>query len=464
KHDIHFYRNLWKTVLAGDIFRGEMTNRRKDGSLYLEENTITPVRDSGGRITHFISVKQDISREREMENHLRQAQKMEAIGTLAGGIAHDFNNILGGIIGYANLALMDCKGNQEAVESINQILHGGERAKQLVAQILTFSRQQKHEMRPLPLQLLVGDALKLLRSTLPTTIEIISRIEGAIPPVLADPTQIHQVVMNLCTNSAHAMKGRAGRLEVALDSVHVDDPAAYPGVSLTPGHHAVLTVSDTGHGMDASTIKRIFEPYFTTKDPWEGTGLGLAVVHGIVQEHAGAIQVESEPGSGTIFRIYFPAWETPIVSAEPPAAQEPVRGNGQSILVIDDEPAIAKTVARLLEHLGYVVMSETDPRSALALFRKEPNKFDLILTDLTMPGMTGVELAVQMLQIRPHLPILLTTGFGGSWDREPLHGLGILEMIHKRAPPLTLAKALSEALAATRPAAPPQTPEIYTNE
>ncbi len=282
--------------------------------------------------------------------------------------------------------------------------------------------------------------------------------------MLADPTQIHQVVMNLCTNSAHAMKGRAGRLEVALDSVHVDDPAAYPGVSLTPGHHAVLTVSDTGHGMDASTIKRIFEPYFTTKDPWEGTGLGLAVVHGIVQEHAGAIQVESEPGSGTIFRIYFPAWETPIVSAEPPAAQEPVRGNGQSILVIDDEPAIAKTVARLLEHLGYVVMSETDPRSALALFRKEPNKFDLILTDLTMPGMTGVELAVQMLQIRPHLPILLTTGFGGSWDRETLLGLGILEMILKPASPLTLAKAVSEALAATRPAAPPQTPEIYTNE
>jgi CheY-like chemotaxis protein len=370
---------------------------------------------------------------------------MEAIGTLAGGIAHDFNNILSAIIGYASLAQMDLEDPSALRESLAQVLKAGERAKELVSQILSFSRPHKQERRPLRLQPVVKEALKLLRSILPATIEIVCRIEDTAPLVLAEPTQIHQVLMNLCTNAAHAIGAVPGRLEVILAAAEVDTATAQAHPDLRAGPYARLTVSDTGHGMDAATLKRIFEPFFTTKPPEEGTGLGLALVHGIMLDHEGAIRVTSEPGHGTAFELYFPAHESDRIETDTPVAKPP-KGQGQHILLVDDESVLAKVAALVLERFGYKVTAETNPLQALNLFRQQPQDYDLVLTDLTMPKMTGVDLAVQVLRIRPRIPILVATGYSTLWNSEVLHRLGIQDMILKPFTPAVLAAAVARAL------------------
>jgi signal transduction histidine kinase/ActR/RegA family two-component response regulator len=389
-----------------------------------------PVKDDAGLIVSFVEVAEEISDRLKMEEQLRQAQKMESLGTLAGGIAHDFNNILSAILGYAELALQEAKSEAGLSDFLKQIYKAGERAKELVRQILTFSRRGDTQLRPLRIELIVKEALKLLRSSLPTTINIIQKIEPDLDPILADPTQIHQIIMNLCTNASHAMFPEGGELIVSLEQAELGRETFRRLVDLKPGNYLKMTVSDTGCGMTPEIMAAIFDPYFTTKDLGEGTGLGLAVVHGIVQEYGGDIRVHSEPGKGTTFSLYFPTIEAKAkVSHQDETDLLP--GGDEHILVIDDEPSILKVMQRNLANLGYRVTTEGDSRHALALFTEDPTAFDLVLTDMTMPKMTGDRLAQAILSIRPDIPIVLCTGYSRLIDARQAEAAGIRALMIK---------------------------------
>ena len=405
----------------------------------------------GGR-TCILMAAEDISRQREaeetrahLEAQLRQTQKLEALGQLAGGIAHDFNNILAAIIAYTELAEMDLGKPDEARRHLSQVRKAGDRAKDLVRQILAFSRQQKQERRPTRLHPVIGEVLNLLRSTLPATIRIEARIDERAPVVLADPSQVHQVMMNLCTNAAHAMRDRPGKLEVVLEHCVVTPAQAALHHELQPGCYARLVVRDTGHGMDEATRKRVFDPFFTTKAPGEGTGLGLAVVHGIMKDHEGAILVESEPGQGTAFFLYFPLHETAAPESAGRGEALP-RGQGERILFLDDEQPLCDVGQKLLARLGYQVTTATDPVETLRRFLEDPTRFDLVITDLTMPGMTGLDFATEVLATRPDLPVLMVSGFSGTWTPERIQSLGLRELIAKPLTASVLATAVRRHL------------------
>jgi len=379
----------------------------------------------------------------ELERRALQAQKLEALGTLAGGIAHDFNNILGAIVAYAELMRLDAEDPAQVRNHVVELQRAGNRAKELIQQILSFGRQQKQERRPIRIELAIREAVKLLRSTLPTTIQIDVQIAGEPPIVLADLTQIHQVLLNLGTNAAHAMSGKNGQLTIRLDAVEVDAELAERRPGLQLRKYARLSVADTGSGMSPETLKRIYEPFFTTKGPGEGTGLGLAVIHGIVQEHEGLIAVDSEPGKGTRFELFFPEHSVDLADERQPSA-ELLRGNGESVLFVDDEVVLCSSVARLLERLGYRVTVCSKPSDAVNLLRQSPAAFDVVLTDLTMPQLTGLDVAREVHDIDPHKPVLVMTGFSGSFSSDSLRSLGIYDLVAK---PLS-AQALSAAVAA----------------
>jgi PAS domain S-box-containing protein len=429
---------LWQAMISSrDGSRSTSQNLTRAGQLIDCEWYNTPLVNETGQVIGAASLVQDVTEQRRadearerLEAQLRQAQKVEAIGTLAGGIAHDFNNILAAIVAFAELARMDAGDNANVQDSLANLLKAAKRAEDLVRQILAFSRRAKQERKPICLNPAVKESLKLLRSALPSTIEIVTDIQPETAMVLADPTQVHQVVMNLCTNATHAMRGSMGRLTVGLQTIEVDETLSRLHHELHPGRYVRLEVQDTGHGMDSETLKRIFDPFFTTKAPGEGTGLGLAVVHGIVKEHEGAIQVESRPGHGTTFHVYFPA-QAGDASAEGTAFVPLQRGQGEHILLVDDEVGLARAVERMLQRLGYQVTVRTDSKEALETFRARPDAFQLVITDLTMPGLTGIDLAGQMLQLRRDVPILLATGFSGTWTPETVRSLGIRDVILK---------------------------------
>ena len=350
----------------------------------------------------------------KLEDQLRQSQKMEAIGTLAGGIAHDFNNILAIIIPSAQLAIDEARQQPELKSHLHHILTASDRAKNLVQQILAFSRQRQQERRVVRLDSVVEETVRLLRAAIPSSIQIECRIAPETPPVLADTTQLHQLLMNLGTNAEHAMCGQTGVLRLALDAVELDAASAKAIPELRPGLHARIRVQDTGCGIPKETLDRIYDPFFTTKGPGQGTGLGLAVVHGVVKTHEGAIQVRSEVGRGTTFEIYLPAAAEHAVAAPAGKAPAAPRGSGQRILVVDDEPAIAKVLSVVLTRAGYEVLAQGDAREALKLFQSAPESFALVFTDLTMPGLTGLDLAREIAALNPRLPVILATGFGGD--------------------------------------------------
>ncbi len=405
-----------------------------------------PVRDAAGRVVRIVGVAEDITQERRLEEQFRQAQKMEAIGTLAGGIAHDFNNILAAINGYAELARMKVGESSPVYDYLGSIAQAGTRAAALVRQILTFSRQQEQQRRPLDLAELVDEPLKLLRSTIPATIEFVIVKEPGLPLILADPTQIHQIFMNLGTNAWHAMRDKPGRLEVRIERFDVDAHFTEIHPRLRPGPYVRASVADLGSGMDDATLARIFEPFFTTKPKGEGTGLGLSVVHGIMESHDGLITVYSKPGEGTIFHLYFPAHAGS--AAQPAAHHGPTpTGQGAAILYVDDEEALAQLGQKTLEQLGYVVTATTDVHLALEWVRREPARFDLVITDQTMPGLTGVQFAGELLKIRPDLPIILTTGYSPYLTAEHVRSLGIRELLLKPQTIHTLGVAVHHALA-----------------
>ena len=395
-----------------------------------------PVFAPNGRVSRIAIFAYDITERKQeqdekarLESQLLQSQKMEAIGTLAGGIAHDFNNILAGIIGFTEMVQDDMPPDSREYRQLGLVLKGAQRGRDLVRQILTFSRQAQHEQKPVALSGIVEEGLKLLRPLLPATTKIRSKGMTGDDIILADSAQMHQVLMNLCTNGSQAMGKKGGLVEIGVsgDSFKKGDPVPSPGMKA--GDYITLTIRDTGCGMKHEVLERIFDPFFTTKAQGGGTGLGLSVVHGIVKSHDGFIKVESEPGKGSVFSIYLPKAERQeglTITEEPP-----VRGGKERILFVDDEDIIVELNNERLTQLGYEVMATTSSLEALEIFKKEPRKFDLVITDYTMPEMTGVDLARKLLKMRKDIPIILCTGYNDNISADKAKRVGIKEFLFK---------------------------------
>jgi len=400
----------------------------KNGTEHIFNMNGAPNFDSDGNVIGLVGVFKDITLHRKLEVDLRQAQKMQAMGTLSGGIAHDFNNILTPIIGYTELMMSTIPDESQTKWMLERVINASYRAKDLVKQILTFSRQTEQERKPVQINLIIKEALRLLRASLPVTIEIRQNIE-CIASVLGDPTQIHQVFMNLCTNAGHAMQEEGGVLEVSLSEVELDAVFAQRYQNIVPGPHVRMTVADSGHGMTSEVMERIFDPFFTTKSRAEGTGMGLSVVHGIVKNHDGVISGYSEPGKGSIFHVYLPVLTEDTTSADD--TNKPLPTGDERILFIDDEETIIEIGAHVFGSLGYAVTTENNSLDALALFNSKPDDFDLVITDMTMPEMTGEKLAHEMLQTRPDIPIIICTGYSAQMTQEKAHDIGIRAFVMK---------------------------------
>jgi signal transduction histidine kinase/ActR/RegA family two-component response regulator len=364
------------------------------------------------------------------ERQLQQVLKIQAIGTLAGGIAHDFNNILFPIVGYTELTMDEVSEDSVAHNNLEEILKAANRAKDLVQQILTFSRQSDQERKPIKVQNIITETLKLLRASIPASIEIIHKIQDDCGSVMGDATQIHQVIMNLCTNAYQAMQDTGGKLEVILSEVNIGYQETIDKIGMQPGKHLQLLVKDEGCGMDAAVMDRIFEPYYTTKEQGKGTGLGLSVIHGIVKNHRGDITVKSTPGKGTIFQVYLPLIEDLDIGAELEPTNGATKGE-ERILLVDDEEQIVAMERQMLETLGYRVTARTDSQEALKVFAEQPHNFDLVITDMTMPHMTGDQLAQKMLDIEPQIPVILCTGFNEIITEEKALAMGIQKFVMK---------------------------------
>jgi PAS domain S-box-containing protein len=430
----YFMKPVSRTMGAA---QANLRARRKDGSTLPVDISLNPLHSDEGMLV--VATVRDLTarvqaeeRRKALEAQLRQSNKMEAIGTLAGGIAHDFNNIVSAIIGNIELAREDVGADHPARQSLDEIGKASRRARDLVKQILAFSRQQPEPRHAVALSPLVEEVVKLLRATLPAGVELVASLAADAPSVLADPTQIHQILMNLCTNAWHAMENDRGRIDIRLDSVVLGDEAGRIDAELSPGRYAHLSVKDSGKGMDTDTRERIFEPFFTTKAVGEGTGLGLSVVHGIMRGYAGAISVDSQPGRGATFHLYFPAVDAAAATAgaEQAPASSP-RGRGQQVLYLDDDESLVILVQRTLERKGYRVAGYTDAAEALQALAADPRRFDLVVTDYSMPGMSGLDVAREVARIRPGLPVAVTSGYISDELREQAPQAGVRELIYK---------------------------------
>jgi signal transduction histidine kinase len=464
---------LQKAARTGEDVRDvELIQRSASGREFTAIFSAAPLRDAEGNVTGAVAVGRDVTEQRrieralketleelesrvqerttelqqaydklkeeteersKVEQQLRQAQKMEAVGTLAGGIAHDFNNVLAAIIGFSQIALDRAPEGLPCRSHMERVLSAGIRGRDLVKQILAFSRKAEQEKQPLKLAAVVREALMLLRATLPSTIDIRTNLQNEAGFVLADPTQMQQVITNLCTNAAHAMKRRGGSISIDLAGFSFSSPGDAPHPTMSPRSYARLSVTDTGEGMPPETIEHIFDPFFTTKATGEGTGLGLSVVHGIVASHGGTITVSSEPDKGSAFTVYLPTL-LEEQSRDSTDGGSPVPRGHERILFIDDEEDLAAMGNEMLTDLGYRVISKSGAREALALFRLDPSRFDLVITDQTMPGISGKELVDEILTIRPDTPVVMCTGFSHLVDSESAKSAGVAAFAMK---PLT---------------------------
>ena len=413
----------------------------KDNRYYSVTNS--PIPHTDGTVSN-LTIFHDITEIKTMEENLRQSQKMESIGTLTGGVAHDFNNILGIIVGNTELALDDVPEWNPAHSNLEEIKTASLRASKIVKQLLSFSRKTDQKLQPIEIAFVIKDALKFMRSTIPTTIDIQQDIQVTDETILADPTQINQVMMNLCINASQAMEQTGGNLTVNMEKVILDDNSAKDYPDLRNGEYVKVTVSDTGAGIDPEIIERIFDPYFTTKEVGKGSGMGLSVVLGIINNHNGAISVDSKPGKGTTFSILFP------VAAEKPEIEkdttEELPLGSETVLFVDDEESIVKVVPRMLERLGYQVKIALTPQDALAQFSADPKHFDLVITDMTMPQMTGVILSEKIMGIRPDIPVIICTGHSDMIDEERAKQLGIAAYVMKPIIMTEIAKTIRKVL------------------
>ncbi|MBU1140450.1 MAG: PAS domain S-box protein, partial [Proteobacteria bacterium] len=419
----------------------ETEHRRKDGTIFPVAITSNLLEFEGNECS--INFVRDITQRKnneklkaKMQEHLQQIQRLDSLGTLAGGIAHDFNNILSAIVGYTELTKLDCSDNPKVLHYLDQLSSASLRAKNLVQQILNFSRQSGSEKHPIDISRIVNEALNLIRATIPTTIEISKNVPSNLGVVVANATQIHQIVMNLCTNAHHAMGNEGGSIDVDLitTTISAEDGMNYP--DLDPGEYLKLIITDTGSGIPAEILSKIFDPYFTTKNPGEGTGLGLSTVHGIVKDHGGSIKAYSEPGNGTSFQVFLPI----IIESEPEETDtsvEQLPHGIETILFVDDEKLLLEIGKKLLESLGYRVETRASSIDALEAFRVQPAKYDLIVSDITMPKMTGEYLAVEIKKIAPDVPIILCTGFSTRLNSEKLIKIGVAKVLMK---PLTMSE------------------------
>jgi PAS domain S-box-containing protein len=434
--------------------RARRSLRRESTELQIGENwfhvTADPVIDSNGAYSGAVHIVSDITdikiaeKEKiETEKKLYQSQKMESIGTLAGGIAHDFNNILSAILGYTDLSLGDVEKGSSLENYLHKVYAAGIRAKDLVKQILTFARQTDEELKPIKIRTIAKETLKFIRSSLPVTIEIKQNFESDAC-IMGEPTQIQQIFMNLLTNAFHAMENDGGILDIMLKDVAVDDMEKWRILDLKPGNYIEIKISDTGTGIPPETIGSIFEPYFTTKEPGKGTGLGLATVHGIVKSYGGKIIVESALDKGTIFKIYLPAIDNRQENSAYESEELPI-GN-ERILFIDDEPPIVDINGQILDNLGYFVKTETDSTAALELFKSNPHHFDLVITDMTMPEMTGEKLAVELMKIRQDIPVILCTGYSSKISDKTAADIGIKAFAYKPVSKADLANTVRKVL------------------
>ncbi|WP_310600078.1 PAS domain S-box protein [Desulfobulbus sp.] len=448
EQEAHFEQKMGSVVEQGETWQGRIVNQRKDGSLFVAAATVSPMLDPNGEVAYFVLVQRDITNDVEIESRMRQAQKMEAIGTLAGGIAHDFNNILGGIIGFTDMALLLCTPGTDVHSNLLHIRQGGKRAADLVQQILTFSRQSAMEKVAVPMSSLIKESLNLMRATLPTTIEIHQDLQTTDATVMAAPVQIQQIVMNLCANAFYAMRETGGNLTIRLERAS----GAEAGHGEVGGTGWVkLTVADTGQGIESDILPNIFTPFFSTKQPGEGTGMGLSVVHGIVRELGGEISVQSQPDTGSTFTVLLP--EADRMNGNLTSSEEPLPMGSEHILVVDDEKEIRETCRMMLSHLGYVVTTTGNPQEVLTLIEQAQPPVDLVLTDQTMPKMTGIDLTGEIRRLRPEIPVILCTGYSDRLNYVIAREAGACDLLMKPMDLRGLGTAVRGALDRHQPGA-----------
>ena len=437
-HSSEFFARLWNTIRAGRVWKGEICNRAKAGQLFWVDATIVPYLDEQGMPSQYVAIRTDVTERKhaeaqrlELEAQLREAQKIQAVGTLASGIAHDFNNIVGAILGYVALARQDLAAGMAAGQHLQRIETAGQRARSLVQRILSFSRPQPTTLDNLVLQASINETVGVLQATLPTVVTLETRLPDEPVHVLADGTQLQQVLLNLCTNAWHALRGSTGRIEIGLEAL-AHDAAARPA-ELPPGPFAHVWVSDNGCGMDDATRARIFEPFFTTKPVGQGTGLGLAAVHGIVGAHHGAILVDSQPGRGSSFHLYFPrvAPGTVLPALPPAEATMPAMGGTGHVLYVDDDESMALLADALLSRAGCQVTTFVEAERALEAVRASPDAFDLVVTDFNMPRLSGLDLARELRSIRGGLPVIIGSGHIDEQLRDDAARLGIEALLNK---------------------------------
>lgn len=425
-------------------WRGEIQAQRKNGEHFWSSWHVAPVADEAGRVTDFLNIAEDTTEHRRLEDHLRRAQRMEAVGTLAGGISHDFNNILTGVIGHCQIAIEKTGPESKIGFNLEQILNAARRARDLVQQLLTFSGRREPVLKTVALHKVVDEAVRLVYASIPPNITVHWRVSVDAGTVRADPTQIHQILLNLCKNAVDAIGNATGTIGVEVDKTHVMSARKVSGEQLPAGHYAVLRVSDTGCGMDDYTLGRIFDPFFTTKEVGAGTGLGLAAVSGIVRDHGGGIEIESEVGKGSVFTVLLPCVEEQVTAGQA-IAPEDVHGT-ERILLVDDERMIVQSLGYYLELQGYQVEALTSGPSALAVFETKPDQFDIVITDQVMPDMPGDVLAGRIHTARPDLPIILCTGYAAPLSAEVIDRMGVSAVVRKPVEPGQLALVVRHLL------------------